>query len=277
MRPLTLTASARAPGETSSEAAPARLALSPEVVDVWGAALDDLRDDVQQSLHAWLSREERARAQRFHFERDRRRYVAGRGVLRSLLGGYLDLAPEDIEFQYGPAGKPALAADPKRRQSAGGAATLHFNVAHSAGLALYAFTLTGPVGIDVEFMRELPEWERVAESAFSSLELERLRACPRERRGAEFFRAWTRQEAVLKALGVGLSGAAERGSESGYNVYPLQPEPRFAAALAAGPAGKWITLQRWPNDARAAGTYDAAPRRGRFPLENPAPIETTLP
>jgi 4'-phosphopantetheinyl transferase len=108
-----------------------------------------LRDDVHKSLHAWLSREERARPHRFHFERDRRRYEAGRGVLRSLRGGYLYLAPEDIENQYGPAGTPALAADPKRRQSAGGAATIHFNVAHSAGLALFAFTLTGPLGIDV--------------------------------------------------------------------------------------------------------------------------------
>src|SRR5204863_6423647 len=134
---------------------------------------------------------------------------------------------------------------------------IHFNVAHSEGLALYAFTRVGEVGIDVEFMRDLPDWEQVAEAAFSSYELAQLRACPAERRRDEFFRAWTRQEAVLKALGTGLSGVAAQTSELAFTVYPLDAEPGFAAALAATPQAKrsraindWTTGGLFPGGAQ---------------------------
>ena len=123
-----------------------------------------------------------------------------------------------------------------------GAAPTFFNAAHSEGLALYAFTHVGEVGIDIELIRDLPDWEQVAGAAFSPHELALLRACPAERRRDEFFRAWTRQEAVLKALGTGLGGAAKIGSETGFSVHPLDVGPGLAAALAVGPTARRPTL-----------------------------------
>lgn len=197
-------------------------------VEVWSAQLDDQSIEAVRLTHALLSPDESERARQFFFDRDRRRYIMGRGILRMLLARYLECAPHELAFSYGPNGKPALAASE----------ALFFNVAHSEGLALYAFTRVGEIGIDLEAIRELPEWEQVAESAFSPHELSQLRACPAERRREEFFHAWARQEAVLKALGTGLTGATRPGAESGFNVHPLAAGPGFAAALAVSPAAR---------------------------------------
>ena len=184
--------------------------------------------------------------------------MVGRGILRALLGRYLDCDPAEIRFHYGPNGKPALV-------SPASADVLHFNLAHSDGLALYAFTRLGDVGIDVERIRDLPDWPHVAEAAFSPRELAQLKACPPERQREEFFRAWTRQEAVLKALGTGLGGSAatqhsdvssKRGDapvpEGAFNVHPLNPAPGFAGALAAAPTGRWTQIHTWLHNGRGS-------------------------
>jgi 4'-phosphopantetheinyl transferase len=207
------------------------LELRAHDVDVWRAALDDQPVETMRFMQALLSADEVRRAHAFFFDRDRRRYVIARGILRLLLSRYLDRAPQEIVFRYGSSGKPALAPEFN-------GAPLFFNVAHSEGLALFAFTRVGEIGVDVEWMRDLPDWEQVAEAAFSAHELEQLRACPPELRRDEFFRAWTRQEAVLKALGSGLTGARQITTEAAFNVYPLDAGPGFAAALAASPAAR---------------------------------------
>lgn len=220
-------------------------------VEVWSANLDDQPIEAVRVMHALLSADEIERARQFFFDRDRRHYIIGRGILRMLLGRYLACAPHELEFRYGPNGKPALAGGGRRpclpasvrmeRQAETPAAPsepLFFNIAHSEGLALYAFTRVGEIGIDLEAIRDLPEWEQVAESAFSPQELAQLRSCPTERRREEFFHAWARQEAVLKALGTGLGGALTPVAESCFNVYPLEAGPGFAAALAVSPAAR---------------------------------------
>lgn len=215
------------------------LPLRADDVDIWRAALDEQPADVVHAMQALLSSDERERAGGFFFERDRQRFIVARGILRMLLGRYLNCRPDEVVFSYGPNGKPALSPE----------TGLYFNVAHSEGLALYAFTRVGEVGIDVECMRDLPEWEQIAESAFSSHELAQLRACPPDRRRDEFFRAWTRQEAVLKALGTGLGAVAEAGAESAFTVYPLDAGPGFAAALACSPmARKPAQVLGWSGD-----------------------------
>ena len=226
------------------------LPLRPADVDVWRAALDHQPDEVVQFLQGLLSPDESQRAAGFYFERDRRRFVVCRGILRILLSRYLGCAPQELAFCYGANGKPAL-AEPAAAIAEG---PLHFNVAHSEGAALFAFTRAGEVGIDVESMRDLPDWEQVAEAAFSPHELAQLRACPAECRRDEFFRAWTRQEAVLKALGIGLGAIAEVGAESAFNVYPLEAGPGFAAALACSPAArKPLRILGWSSSAGRNG------------------------
>ena len=266
MRPLTLTAPPVARRRPALKAAEP-LRLRPTDVDVWCASLDDHPVETVPLLQALISRDEAERARGFYFERDRRRYLVGRGILRILLGRYLGRAPQEVVFRYGPNGKPSLAAGLAD-------APLHFNVAHSEGLALYAFTSAGPVGVDLELMRDLPDWPQVADAVFSARELAQLRACPPAGRRDEFFRAWTRQEAVLKALGTGLAGAADAAAEAAFAVHPLQVAPGFAAALATTGA-RWSTFQFWQH---ARSLPALTPRRGRrVRLEKTTVLGTHLP
>ena len=120
---------------------------------VWRVGLD-LGEPNVSSLALMLAPGERQRASRFHFDRDRRHFIAARGVLRQLLARYSGHAPEDIEFCYGPQGKPEL-ADGK---------DLQFNIAHSRSVGLFAFTLGAPIGVDVErsSLSSTTSWRRVS-------------------------------------------------------------------------------------------------------------------
>lgn len=221
----------------------------PPAVDVWRARLDLPQAETVRWLESLLAPDERDRMQRFYFARDRRRYVVGRGTLRVILGRYVGRAPEELVFVYGPNGKPRLEGN-----------EVYFNVAHSEGLALFAVTRAGEVGVDVERIRELPECEEVARSAFSPREFEKLQACPLPRRQTEFFRAWARQEAVLKALGLGLGEVKGTDVERGFAVYPLNVDEGYAAALAvAAGDGSGQTISSRFNSGRSEGRAVSEP------------------
>lgn len=228
-------------------------------VDIWRASLDEPPDDAVAFFRTLLSTDEEERARRFYFDRDRRRFVVGRGILRLLLARYLGCPVSEIAFRYGPNGKPLLPADD-------GNAPIHFNVAHSESLALFAFARAGEIGVDLERVRDLPDWEYIASAYFSPREQARLRDCPADERRVEFFRAWTRQEAVLKANGLGLgmsqgglpgtwpAGALATDGENPafcasarpeFKLYPLQPVDGYAAAVAVPPDIRWATHTTW--------------------------------
>jgi 4'-phosphopantetheinyl transferase len=145
-----------------------------------------------------LSAEELARAERFHAPIDRDRYTAGRGILRALLARYLGTPAGDLRFCQNAHGKPALTPG-------SGPADLRFNLSHSHGLALFAFTLGREVGVDVEYVRPSLAEKRLAERFFSPLEVDALRALPPSAQPEAFFHCWTRKEAYIKARGAGLS------------------------------------------------------------------------
>jgi len=153
--------------------------------------------------YATLSHDERQRAGQFHFDLHRDRFIAARGILRMLLGRYLDTLPNSIVFNYGLKGKPSLPSDP-----------LHFNVSHSEGRALFAFSATTALGVDLEAVRPLPDVLQIARSAFSTSERKALEALAPELQHQAFFRCWTRKEAFIKALGDGLSFPLDRFSVS---------------------------------------------------------------
>ena len=168
------------------------LSLPENVVHVWTAALDD---PMPGEL---LDADETARAARFHFERDRRHYIAARGWLRVLLGRYLDTPPGALRFGYGPRGKPYLDVGPS-----GGVC---FNVSHSHGRALLAFARGREVGIDVEAGARLgDDWPGLVRRVFSPREQAELAALPADRQRAAFLNGWTRKEAYLKATGLGIT------------------------------------------------------------------------
>ena len=181
--------------------APPRCTVSPTlergIIHVWRGSLDQ-EPEVHRRLDALLSGDERERARRFRFDRDRARYVVGRGLLRLLLGRYVDVDAAALRFGYGPHGKPALLG--------GGP---HFNLAHSGATALYAFSSSSQLGVDVELMQPDFTDDGIAERFFSPLEVETLRALRNEDRAQAFLTCWTRKEAFLKARGDGLTLALD--------------------------------------------------------------------
>jgi len=134
------------PWQTSWQYPPLDLKLIQRDVHVWHVNLNEPSTVVDSMLRV-LTSDERNRADRFHFERDRDHFIVGRGTLRKLLGHYLNEEPDSLRFHYGPFGKPALVEECDN-------AGLRFNISHSRGLALYAFSRDLELGIDLEFVRE---------------------------------------------------------------------------------------------------------------------------
>src|SRR5438874_1323231 len=138
------------------------LTLPPNEIHVWRASLDQPLPLVMWFAQQ-LSGDERARAGRFHFAHDQRRFTVSRGLLRILLSNYMKIAPERIQFRYNPHGKPTLV-------EAAGTILPHFNLSHAHELVLYAFSSNQELGIDVEFVRPIAEAQRIAERFFSAEE-----------------------------------------------------------------------------------------------------------
>lgn len=168
-------------------------ALGTDEVHVWCARLG-LPSPQLDRLRALLSEDERHKAERFRGAEHAAHYVAARGLLRVILGLYLDTVPELLSFRYGLHGKPELAA--------GG---LRFNLSHSHGLAYYAIALEREVGIDIERVRAETPCLDLARRFFSKEESAAITALAPEERTEAFFRCWTRKEAYIKARGTGLS------------------------------------------------------------------------
>ncbi len=144
-----------------------------------------------------LSLEERARAERFHFEADRKRHIIGRGLSRNILSHCLGSPADQLKFEYNEFGKPGLAA--------GLYPPLQFNVSHSGELVLVGLTLGRTLGVDVERMKKEMASQQIAARFFSTNECRALAALAPDLRCAAFFACWTRKEAYLKARGDGLS------------------------------------------------------------------------
>ncbi len=221
-------------------------------IHVWRAIVDRpfTRLQVHQEV---LSPEERARVQRFKRSQHRRRLTAARGILRQILSCYLQTPPRDIRFQSGPFGKPFLQAPVEQ--------PLHFNVAHSQQLALYAVSRDFNVGIDLEGDRDSFDYTGLAKRICSADELLALQKLPPDEQRAAFFRCWTRKEAFVKALGKGFSFplknvtvsflpdepsrilSVEGQSSEDWSLFDLPLGQGFWGALAV--AGRPSLIQGW--------------------------------
>ena len=172
------------------------LSLLGTEIHIWKAALN-CEERKLQRLEASLSTDELARADRFFALRDRSNFVAARGILRELLGKYLNRAPGALKFSYSPRGKPSL--DTEDQDS-----SIRFNISHSHGLALLAFAANRELGVDVEWIRPNVALEEVAERYFSSREVVELKNLEPSLRAVGFFQCWARKESYVKAKGEGL-------------------------------------------------------------------------
>jgi 4'-phosphopantetheinyl transferase len=210
-----------------------------------------------------LSIDESARAQRFRFEKDRDRFIVGRGLLRNILGLYLDSRPESIQFMYGLHGKPGLVKEinPKK---------LCFNLAHSGDLILIGVTQDRMIGIDIERIQAILNVQQLVGQYFSPMEIAEYTTLSSERKLDAFYSCWTRKEAYVKARGEGLSIPLDQFSVSmipgkseirmkfidqegkalpDWSVLSIDPDPApgYVAALVASGDDWKVSLWRLQN------------------------------
>lgn len=212
---------------------------SQSVIDIWQV---DLREVGREPLQL-LSAGERARAARIVNPARRALWMRGRGVLRMLLGGYLQRPAGELALVVGEHGKPALVDSPSDSPP------LCFNLSHSGPLAVYAFTCATPVGIDLEVERERALHESaLAERIFGVEAAQRLRGLDPSLRRQEFLRMWVRHEAALKCLGKGLAGAGggNEADTEGLWVAGLDLGPELAGAVAVLGGPRELRCWDWP-------------------------------
>ena len=195
--------------------------LSSRQVDVWRIHLVSIPPD-----ESALSAEERQRAAKFHFDKDRHRYIVSHASLRGILARYLHRAPEELSFSVNEYGKPFLADR-----------ELEFNLSHSGDYALIAVTRGRNIGVDVEQIRPDVEIEELARRNFSPREVSELTALPLEQRLNGFFNCWTRKEAYIKAQGLGLSLPLDS-----FDVSLGEPALLRATRPNADEAAQWTML-----------------------------------
>jgi len=200
--------------------------LESNAVHVWSAPLDRSCDA------ALLVESERERSARFKMERIRNQYIAARAQLRIVLGRYLDTDPVRVPIVYEASGKPIL--DPNHDRG------LHFNVSHSETLAVFAVTRRGRVGVDIERRRDIPNAESLVERFFTARERDLFLLLPECERLDAFFRAWTRKEAVLKAVGQGVQALDQCDVTFGVD----EPEAVLRMGDDLEARGKWL-LRSW--------------------------------
>jgi 4'-phosphopantetheinyl transferase len=240
--------------ETPSWASPpTRLSLGAGDVHLWRAALDRPPGQIE-ALARLLSADELERAARFHAWRDRCRFVAARGLLRTILGRYLGAEPARLRFIYVCAcGDPRCR--PERRKPAlapeWGGAALRFNLSHADDMAVYAVAREREVGVDVERLRPDIDYAALAAYSLATDEADAVLSLPPDRQPAAFLAIWTRKEAYLKGRGVGLTAEPEPGivwrprdaaagtgdggderSGPSWRLRPMAIEAGYVAALA---------------------------------------------
>src|SRR5258706_3213420 len=175
---------------------PSSFQLASDEVHSWCASLA-VPPKTSARLYATLTPDERTRSARFQFERDRQRFIVARGVLRDLLGRYLQTQPSQIRFAHNAFGKPDLGPEFGSR--------LKFNLSHSAGLALIAIATASNVGVDLEYIRAQSDYTDIARRFFSAVEVDYLSALPGHLYAEAFFSCCTKKEAYVKACGEGLA------------------------------------------------------------------------
>jgi 4'-phosphopantetheinyl transferase len=234
---------------------PGQLQLSEDEIHIWASCLDVARTALTV-FAASLSKEERIRAKKYRFRRHQYRFIAGRGLLRAIVSQYLHIDPAKLVFEYNSHGKPEVT---RQFNSSG----IHFNLSHSDDMALFAVTIVGPVGIDIERLRLIKDAGELVNWFCSPRERELFQNLDSREKQRAFFHLWTRKEAFLKATGEGISrllnqvevsfrprepaqliavlGESKRATR--WSIHGLSPAPGFVAAVAI--QAKNVRLRCW--------------------------------
>ncbi len=204
-------------------------------------------------IDAWsqtLSPDEQQRADRFRFDRHRVRFIVRHGVLRAILAKYLDFPAGRLEFSVGQYGKPTL-------KQTGGFQVIHFNSSHSDNLALMAFAVDRPLGVDVERIRPLTDLQAMLKRCFSPEDQAEIQALPPQQQWLGFFNGFSRKEALLKALGIGLSVPLDR---VGVSLLPGEPPRVLSVEVEGQQPDAWQLACVTPNAEHAAALACQGPK-----------------
>lgn len=245
---------------------PVEIKIMMDDIHVWVVDVDRHFARVE-SFYKTLDLRERERAGRFNFQLHGQRYIVAHGLLRQIIGRIIDLPPEAIVYRYGKLGKPYLVGDHKTDN-------LQFNLSHCEGLVLIGLSRRRRVGVDIEGIRDVPDFIQVARRFFGPREIAALQGSSPADRLLLFYKIWTLKEAYLKGLGCGLSvpldvfevpassysPALHKFDEinidniPGWEVMPLAPVPGYIGAVA-GEGRNWkLKCRSWDQHYSGNGT-----------------------
>ncbi len=208
--------------------------LGDDDVHLWKAHIARSQDAVER-LWQVLESDEKERAERFRFERDRNAFVVSRGLLRTLTAEYLSCGVEAIDLVQGPYGKPQLA---------GPVSDLRFNVSHSGDLSVLAFASGAEIGVDVEkTTRDIPFLD-IGRRFFARSEMDVMERLPSARIRDAFYACWTRKEAYIKALGLGVTHGL---SNFAVSVHPDDAPSLLASDLDPAAPERWEIADFYPD------------------------------
>jgi len=230
-------------------------APDPDDIHVWCISLIATLPRYEE-LFTILSNDERERANRYRFDKDRHRFVACRGRMRMILASYLNVSAGELRFEYSGYGKPSLAGP-------WASSRVQFNVSNSGDIGLLAVSCGREVGVDVEHIRPLSDLWGFAKRYFAESEREILQNSDEHQLLLRFFECWTRKEAILKATGNGLQISPESfavtfgnrpptlvastdprvNCDDSWWLHSMQPTSEYVAALAV-PSGP-STISNW--------------------------------
>lgn len=237
------------------------LPLDSSQVHLWLAFCADAEDAaLHERYKALMTPEERARGERFYFERDRARHRVTRALVRSVLSRYAPIAPQAWRFEPTSYGQPLIVNPQAEAQS------LSFNLSHTSDLVVLAVTRGRAVGVDTENVGRGALLE-VADRFFAPSECEHLIALPAQAQASRFFELWTLKESYIKARGMGLS--------IGLGKFAFDLRTPGAVSLSTlpeleDPAERWALRHLWPTpehpvalcvEQRAGQPFDVVARR----------------
>jgi 4'-phosphopantetheinyl transferase len=236
-----------------------------DAVHIWTASLH-VTDSVLSTYDRLLSCDEKERAERYVFQKDRDRFISRRGILRILLGNYTGKAPEEIRFLYNKYGKPSL------DDGNGSKEIFCFNGSVSEMWVMYAFSRTLSLGIDIEQEKRNIDFDSIASRFFSLSEIETFFSLKEKARIEAFYNCWTRKEAFLKAKGTGITLGLDQFDVS---LEPQNPPLLLRTKFCPEEAARWtlFDLESEPGDKASLAvlgdnirlTYFSWPREGTFP------------
>lgn len=218
--------------------------LKADQIHLWLIRVNEYLNDLNR-LFSWLNQEEKHQAMRFKFNTDRQSYTIAHGMLRFILGYYLNISPENIQIEVGQYGKPNI--DSKQNHI-----DLNFNISHSKNCILIGIAQHQEIGVDIEYQRDKIEFLDIIERFFSVIEVTLFQEVPQAEQCNAFYNRWACKEAVIKAIGLGLFQALDsfdielsvnqqprmlnfRNSHlksDDWRIHLLDLEPHYSAAVA---------------------------------------------